>query len=89
MRAILAGKVECYNERPRLVRVEALGNGERVKDRSACPGLSGGFFSLQREVVDSGSRGELQRHQEAHYCKPPRTDVIRFVLNPSQCIRPT
>ncbi len=23
------------------------------------------------------------------YCKPPRTDVMRWVLNPSQCIRPT
>ena len=48
MRAVLAGKVECYDERPRLVRVEALGNGERVEDRGACPGLSGGFFPLQR-----------------------------------------
>jgi hypothetical protein len=26
---------------------------------------------------------------ERVYCRPPRTDVIRCVLNPSQCIRPT
>ena len=82
MRAVLAGEVERYDERTRLIRVEALGNGEGVEDRRA-------FFALQREVVDPGSRGELKGHQEPHYCKPPRTDVIRFVLNPSQCIRPT
>jgi hypothetical protein len=23
------------------------------------------------------------------YCRPPRTDVMRWVLKPSQCIRPT
>jgi hypothetical protein len=23
------------------------------------------------------------------YCSPPRTDVMRWVLKPSQCIRPT
>ena len=82
MRAVLAGEVERYDERPWFVRIETLGNGERVENRSAC-------FPVQREVIDSRSRSELQGHQEPHYCKPLRTDVIRFVLNPSQCIRPT
>ena len=31
---------------------------------------------------------ERSLRRVASYCKPPRSDVIRPVLNPSQCMRP-
>ena len=31
----------------------------------------------------------LARRRRRAYCRPPRTEVIRSVLKPSQCIRPT
>jgi len=51
--------------------------------------LNGGFASNAAPPTDSYRRHWTQVGRTAVYCSPPRTAVIRWVLKPSQCIRPT
>ena len=44
---------------------------------------------VRRRPVDRTPGRAARVNAPASYCNPPRTDVIRWVLNPSQCMRPT
>ena len=66
--------------------VEGDRNGREL---AVLPFRNRGTRFLAGQRCDTQEAGQDRQLKMLHHCRPPRTDVMRCVLKPSQCIRPT